>query len=132
MDFLKYVLNNKELILEKTKELLRIPSVLDKYEPNSETPFGVAINDALHYMIDLAKEDGFITKNINAPLAVARQQTDTVKRTCDGRTCWGQMETHAGAMEYLSHSLGRPKHVIVGPSPNKYICTYTYIYVCRY
>ena len=65
MDFNKNVLENKELIINKTKELLRIPSVLDKYNPDSKTPFGVEINKALHYMIDLAKEDGFITKNIN-------------------------------------------------------------------
>jgi len=65
MDFNQYVLENKELILSKTKELLRIPSVLDKFDPNSDTPFGEEINEALHYMIDLGKEDGFITKNIN-------------------------------------------------------------------
>ena len=65
MDFYELVLNRKEEILEKTKELLRIPSVLDKFNPDSEMPFGENINKALYYMIDLAKEDGFITKNIN-------------------------------------------------------------------
>lgn len=65
MDFLKNVLDNKELLINKTKELLSIPSVLTEYDPKSETPFGEEINNALHYMIDLAKEDGFITKNIN-------------------------------------------------------------------
>lgn len=65
MDFNQYVQNNKELILSKTKELLSFPSVLDTFDPTSETPFGVEINNALQYMIDLGKEDGFITKNIN-------------------------------------------------------------------
>ena len=65
MNFYELVLSRKDEIIEKTKELLRIPSVLDKFDPKSETPFGVEINNALHYMIDLAKEDGFITKNIN-------------------------------------------------------------------
>ena len=65
MDFYKQVLDHKEEIITRTKELLRIPSVLDKFDPTSETPFGKAINESLHYMIDLAKEDGFITKNIN-------------------------------------------------------------------
>jgi succinyl-diaminopimelate desuccinylase len=65
MDFYEHVMSRKEEIMAKTMELLRIPSVLDKYDPNSETPFGKAINDGLHYMIDLAKNDGFITKNIN-------------------------------------------------------------------
>ncbi len=64
MDFYKIVLENKDKIIEKTKELLSIPSVLDEYKPGSETPFGVEINNALNYMLDLAKEDGFITKNI--------------------------------------------------------------------
>jgi len=65
MDFKQYVLDNKELILTKTKELLSIPSVLDQFDPTSKTPFGVEINNALHYMIELGKEDGFVTKNIN-------------------------------------------------------------------
>ena len=65
MDFYEQVLEHKDEIISKTKELLRIPSVLDKFDPTSETPFGKAINESLHYMIDLAKADGFITKNIN-------------------------------------------------------------------
>ena len=65
MDFYQYVLDHKEDLLDKTKQLLRIPSVLDAFNPESETPFGEAINDALHYMLEMAKEDGFITKNIN-------------------------------------------------------------------
>lgn len=64
MDFYKYVLENKELIIEKTKELLRIPSVLSEFDPNSEFPFGVEINKSLHFMLDLAQNDGFITKNV--------------------------------------------------------------------
>ena len=65
MDFNKFVQERREEIISKTKELLSIPSVLDKFDPDSKTPFGVEINNALHYMIDLAKEDGFVTKNIN-------------------------------------------------------------------
>lgn len=64
MDFNQYVLENKDVIITKTKELLSIPSVLESFDPKSETPFGEDINNALHYMLDLAKEDGFITKNI--------------------------------------------------------------------
>ena len=44
MDFYKHVLENKNLIIEKTKEILRIPSVLTEFDPESETPFGVEIN----------------------------------------------------------------------------------------
>ena len=65
MDFEKLVQDRKEEIISRTKELLSIPSVLDKFDPNSKTPFGVEIDKALQYMLGLAKEDGFITKNIN-------------------------------------------------------------------
>ena len=64
MDFYKHVLENKTLIIEKTKEILRIPSVLTEFDPESETPFGVEINRSLHYMLDLAKADSFVTKNV--------------------------------------------------------------------
>ena len=64
MDFYEYVLENKHLIIDKTKELLRIPSVLTEFDPDSEFPFGVEINNSLHYMIDLAQSDGFVTKNV--------------------------------------------------------------------
>ena len=64
MDFYKYVLEKKNIIIDKTKELLRIPSVLDEFDPKSETPFGVEINKALHFMLDLARSDGFVTKNV--------------------------------------------------------------------
>ncbi|MFK5883952.1 MAG: dipeptidase PepV [Candidatus Izemoplasma sp.] len=64
MDFMKYVMDNKNLIIDKTKELLRIPSVLEEFDPTSKTPFGKEINDALHYMLDLAHADGFVTKNV--------------------------------------------------------------------
>ncbi len=64
MDFYKYVLDNKHLIIEKTKELLKIPSVLYEFNSESETPFGVEINRSLHFMLDLARSDGFVTKNV--------------------------------------------------------------------
>lgn len=64
MDFYQYVLDHKKEILDETMELLRIPSVLEKFDPESEYPFGVPINDALQHMLQLAKGDGFITKNI--------------------------------------------------------------------
>ncbi|MEC9484999.1 MAG: dipeptidase PepV [Candidatus Izemoplasma sp.] len=64
MDFMENVLDNKEQIIKKTKELLSIPSVLDQFDENSETPFGESIQEALQYMLTLGKEDGFITKNV--------------------------------------------------------------------
>ena len=35
MDFYKHVLENKELIINKTKGLLKIPSVLTEFNPNT-------------------------------------------------------------------------------------------------
>ena len=64
MDFYKYVLENKNLIIDRTKDILKIPSVLNEFNSESETPFGYEINRSLHYMLDLARADGFITKNV--------------------------------------------------------------------
>lgn len=64
MDFFEKVLEHQEDILAKTIELLKIPSVLTKFDPESEFPFGESIQDSLIYMLNLAREDGFITKNI--------------------------------------------------------------------
>lgn len=65
MDFYNHVLANRNLIIDKTKELLRIPSVLTEFNPDSEYPFGEDINKSLHYLLDLAHSDGFVTKNVN-------------------------------------------------------------------
>lgn len=64
MDFYEIVLEHQEDIIKKTQELLRIPSVLEKFDPESDTPFGPEIQEALTYMLELGKSDGFITKNI--------------------------------------------------------------------
>lgn len=61
-DFEKMILDNKELILKKTQELIRIPSVLDENNKTDEAPFGKNVRDALDYMMNLAKEDGFKTE----------------------------------------------------------------------
>lgn len=66
MDFYSYVLEHKEEIIKHTKELLSIPSLLEEFDPNSKHPFGKEINDALEYMLDLGKKDGFSTKNLDA------------------------------------------------------------------
>ncbi len=64
MDFLSYVKENKERLIERTKHLLRFKSVLDHFDPNSSAPFGEAINDALTWFLKMAHDDGFVTKNI--------------------------------------------------------------------
>ena len=49
-DFEKMILDNKELILKKTQELIRIPSVLDENNKTDEAPFGKNVRDALDYI----------------------------------------------------------------------------------
>ena len=56
---------NKNTCIKRLEGLLRIPSVLDFYDPSRPTPFGQGIQDALDYMLELAKKDGFVTKNVN-------------------------------------------------------------------
>ena len=60
-DFKKIVEQNKDLIIKHTTELIQIPSVLDETTATDLAPFGAKIQEALDYMINLAKEDGFET-----------------------------------------------------------------------
>ena len=59
MDFKNIVYGNKETIIKTFQELLQIRSVLDEETSTPEMPFGKGINDALEYMLNLAKKDGF-------------------------------------------------------------------------
>lgn len=60
-DFKQMLENSKQDILKNTRELLMIPSVLEESSDDAK-PFGENIDKALHYMIDLAKKDGFDTE----------------------------------------------------------------------
>ena len=52
--------------LNDLKDLLRIPSVLDKYDKkNKEAPFGKDIRASLDFMLELAKRDGFKAYNVD-------------------------------------------------------------------
>jgi len=65
MDWLKIAKKYEWFFLEKTQALLKIPTVLEKYDPNNlEAPFGDDIRKALDYMLTMAEIDGFKTKNI--------------------------------------------------------------------
>lgn len=63
IDFYQELLKRKEDLINKTVELLQINSELTEFDANSKTPFGKGINDALEYMLNLAKKDGFKTLN---------------------------------------------------------------------
>ncbi|MDD3126430.1 MAG: dipeptidase PepV [Candidatus Izemoplasmatales bacterium] len=65
MDWLKIAKNYESYFLEKTRNLLKIPTVLEKFDPNNlEAPFGENIRKALDYMLTMAEIDGFKTKNV--------------------------------------------------------------------
>ncbi len=65
MDWLKIAKTYEREYIEKTQALLRIPTVLEKYDPNCpEAPFGNDIRRALDHVLTVAEIDGFKTKNI--------------------------------------------------------------------
>ncbi|MQR95219.1 dipeptidase PepV [Fictibacillus phosphorivorans] len=57
-------LRKKEL-LDDTKGLLRIPSLLDEGNGRKGAPFGPEIEKALTYMLDLGKDSGMTVKNVD-------------------------------------------------------------------
>ena len=59
-----YIDKFKNEIIEKTQELIRIPSVYSKSD-NPHMPFGENANKALEYVLNLGKHLGFRTKNID-------------------------------------------------------------------
>ena len=60
----KIIDNYKNEIIEKTQELIRIPSVHYDSE-NPAMPFGENVNNALEYILDLGNKLGFRTKNVD-------------------------------------------------------------------
>ena len=62
IDFLAKAKSYEKEALESLRGLLRIPSVYDEKTVSEKTPFGQAIEDALCYMLDLARKDGFKTE----------------------------------------------------------------------
>ncbi len=66
MNWLEIAKNYEEEFVELTRKLLQIPTVLEKYDPeNIDEPFGPEIRQALDFMLELGKQDGFIVKNID-------------------------------------------------------------------
>lgn len=66
MNWLDIAKNYEEDYIRIVKDVLKIPTVLKAYTPeNIEAPFGQDIRQALDYMLDLGKSDGFIVKDID-------------------------------------------------------------------
>ena len=59
-----YIENLKDEIIEKTQELIKIPSVHSESNDPSK-PFGENANKALEYILNLGKALGFRTKNLD-------------------------------------------------------------------
>lgn len=62
--FNEYIDNKKAEIIRNLQKLIQIPSIYENSNIPS-TPFGKNVNDALNFMLDLGKEMGFRTKNID-------------------------------------------------------------------
>lgn len=60
----KYIDKIKDEIIDKTCEIVNIPSVFNDND-GSNTPFGKNTIEALNYILDLGKSFGFRTKNID-------------------------------------------------------------------
>lgn len=55
----------KEALIEDTCGLLKIKSVLDEDGATNEAPFGLAINEALQFILQKGEQSGFVTKNVD-------------------------------------------------------------------
>ncbi|MEW9031932.1 MAG: dipeptidase PepV [Planifilum fimeticola] len=65
IDWEREMEKRREELLERTKEFLAIESVLDESTAGSGAPFGKGVAEALEYLLDLARRDGFVTKNLD-------------------------------------------------------------------
>lgn len=65
VDWMEEVYKRKDDLLAELNGLLRIESVLDESTAGPQAPFGKKIAEALEYMLELGKKDGFTTKNVD-------------------------------------------------------------------
>ena len=65
IDFLKLAEAYKENIIEDLRELIAIESIRDETTIGANAPFGASIRQALDLMLEKARSDGFMTKDID-------------------------------------------------------------------
>lgn len=65
INWLEEVEKYKENIITDTQQLLRIKSVLDPATASAQAPFGAGIDEALKYLLEKGKNDGFAVKNVD-------------------------------------------------------------------
>jgi len=58
------VTKRKDEIIHDTIQLLKIKSVLDEQDSSEEAPLGKGVKEALQFVLDLADQNGFKTKNV--------------------------------------------------------------------
>jgi succinyl-diaminopimelate desuccinylase len=63
IDWVQEVESRKNELIEDTRELLKIKSVLE--EGTEKAPFGEGIAEALHFLLETGNKDGFVTKNVD-------------------------------------------------------------------
>jgi succinyl-diaminopimelate desuccinylase len=64
IDWTNEVHKREDSLLEQTKQLLKIKSVLDDDHPSPDAPLGKGVKEALQYMLDLGEKEGFTVKNV--------------------------------------------------------------------
>ena len=66
MNWLLIAKKYEKEFVDLTTKLLQIPTVLEEYNPNNkEEPFGKKIREALDFMLNLGKKDGFDVLNVD-------------------------------------------------------------------
>lgn len=63
VNWLEEVEKRKTELIEDTQKLLQIKSVLDEEAVSTEAPLGEGIKEALDFLLNLGKKDGFAVKN---------------------------------------------------------------------
>ncbi|MGP7818396.1 dipeptidase PepV [Niallia sp. 01092] len=64
IDWSKEVNSRKDNLIKDLQGLLQIKSVLDEENATEEAPLGVGVKQALSYLLELGKKDGFEVKNV--------------------------------------------------------------------
>ena len=64
MDFYQAAVNQQEDLIKTLQELVQIPSLSDPSTIAPHAPFGKALREALDYMLNMAKVDGFKVRDL--------------------------------------------------------------------
>jgi len=65
MNWIKEVEKQKEQLILDTQKFLQFKSVLDESTKGPDAPFGAGIQEALHYLLEKGKKDGFNVRNLD-------------------------------------------------------------------